>query len=168
MAFYAMAGELIMKLPSRFAPILFSLIVSLTMSCIVAGISTFSTISFSDDLVTSWMVAWGKSWPIAFPILLTVVPMARKLVNVFLDPSSRFETIIFALFVQIMMSFIISGVSTHSAISFSEDFIASWMSSWGKSLIVTYPILLIVFPMARKIVSVCVLPPDLPNQSPHT
>jgi hypothetical protein len=67
-----------------------------------------------------------------------------------------------------MMSFIISGVSTHSAISFSEDFIAFWMSSWGKSLIVTYPILLIVFPMARKIVSVFVLPPVLPDQRPHT
>ena len=163
MALYAMAGELIMKLPSRFAPILFSLIVSLTMSCIVAGISTFSTISFSYGFFTSWMVAWGKSWPIAFPILLTVVPMARKLVNVFSDSSSRFQPIIFALFVQIMMSFIISGVSTHSVISFSEAFIASWMSSWGKSLIITYPILLIVFPMARKIVSICVLPRDLPD-----
>jgi hypothetical protein len=156
-----------MKLPSRFAPILFSLIVSLTMSCIVAGISTFSTISFSDGFFTSWMVAWGKSWPIAFPILLTVVPMARKLVNVFSDPSSRFEPIIFALFVSIMMTFIISGVSTHSAISFSEDFIESWVSAWGKSWVVTCPIQLIVLPNARKIVSACVLPPDLPDQSPH-
>jgi putative effector of murein hydrolase LrgA (UPF0299 family) len=156
-----------MKLPSRFAPILFSLIVSLTMSCIVAGISTFSTISFSDDFFTSWMLAWGKSWPIAFPILLTVVPMARKLVKVFSDPSSRFEPIIFALFVSIMMTFIISGVSTHSAISFSEDFIASWMSSWGKSWVVSYPIQMIVFPMARNMVSKCVLPPDFPDQGPH-
>ena len=156
-----------MKFPFRFTPILFSLIVSLTMSCVVSGISTFSTISFSDGFFTSWMVAWGKSWPIAFPILLTVVPMVQKLVNIFLDPSSRFEPIIFPLFVQIMMSFIISGVSTHSVVSFSEGFIASWMSAWGKSWIVSYPILLIVFPMARKIVSVCVLFPDLPDQRPH-
>jgi hypothetical protein len=114
------------------------------------------------------MVAWWKSWPIAFPVLLTVVPMARKLVNVFLDPSSRFEPIIFALFVSIMMTFIISGVSTHSAISFFEDFIASWMSAWGKSWVVSYPIQLIVFPMARKIVSACVLPPNFPDQRPHS
>ena len=157
-----------MKLPFCFSPIVFSLIVSLTMSCIVAGISTFSTIYFSDSFFTSWMVAWGKSWPIAFPILLTVVPMARKLVNVFLNRSSRFEPIIFALFVSTMMTFVISGVSTHSAISFSKDFIASWMSAWGKSWVVTYPIQLIVLPMAQKIVSLCVLPPDLPNQRPHT
>jgi hypothetical protein len=156
-----------MKLPSRFASILFSLIVSLTMSCIVAGISTFSTISFSNVFFMSWIVAWGKSWPIAFPILLTVVPMARKLVNVFLDPSSRFEPIIFALFVSIMMTFVISGVSTHSAISFSKGFIASWMSAWGMSWVVTYPIQLIVLPMAQKLVSICILPPDFPNQSPH-
>tara|TARA_B110000208_G_C11757496_1_gene425684 strand:- start:112 stop:585 length:474 start_codon:yes stop_codon:yes gene_type:complete len=156
-----------MKLPSRFASILFSLIVSLTMSCIVAGISTFSTISLSNDFFMSWIVAWGKSWPIAFPILLTVVPMARKLVNVFLDPSSRFEPIIFALFVSIMMTFVISGVSTHSAISFSKGFIASWMSAWGMSWVVTYPIQLIVLPMAQKLVSICILPPDFPNQSPH-
>ena len=115
----------------------------------------------------SWIVAWGKSWPIAFPILLTVVPMARKLVNVFLDPSSRFEPIIFALFVSIMMTFVISGVSTHSAISFSKGFIASWMSAWGMSWVVTYPIQLIVLPMAQKLVSICILPPDFPNQSPH-
>ena len=156
-----------MKLPSRFASILFSLIVSLTMSCIVAGISTFSTISFSNDFFMSWIVAQGKSWPIAFPILLTVVPMARKLVNVFLDPSSRFEPITFALFVSIMMTFVISGVSTHSAISFSKGFIASWMSAWGMSWVVTYPIQLIVLPMAQKLVSICILPPDFPNQSPH-
>tara|TARA_B110000027_G_C15938740_1_gene220241 strand:- start:241 stop:657 length:417 start_codon:yes stop_codon:yes gene_type:complete len=137
------------------------------MSCIVAGISTFSTISFSNDFFMSWIVAWGKSWPIAFPILLTVVPMARKLVNVFLDPSSRFEPIIFALFVSIMMTFVISGVSTHSAISFSKGFIASWMSAWGMSWVVTYPIQLIVLPMAQKLVSICILPPDFPNQSPH-
>ena len=157
-----------MKLPSRFAPILFSLIVSLIMSCIVAGISTFSAISFSDGFFTSWMVAWGKSWPIAFPILLTVVPMPRQLVTVFLDPSSRLEPIIFALFVSIMMTFIISGVSTHSAISFTDGFFTSWMNAWGKSWVVTCPIQLIVLPKARKIVSVCVLPPDLPDQSPHS
>ena len=135
-------------------PVLFSLIVSLTMSCIVAGISAFNALSFSEAFLTSGMIAWGKSWPIAFPILLTVVPMARKLVSVLSDPTSRFEPIVFSLFVSIMMTFVVSGVSTYSVISFSEHFVTSWMSAWVKSWIVSFPLQLIVIPTARKLVSV--------------
>ena len=142
-----------MKFPSPFLPILFSLIVSLTMSCIVAGISTFSALSFSEGFFTSWMLAWGKSWPVAFPILLTVVPMARRLVRIYLDPNSRFEPVIFSLFVSMMMTFVVSGVSTHSIISFSEHFVTSWINAWGKSWLASFPIQLIVIPIARKIVS---------------
>ena len=143
-----------MKFPSRFIPVLFSLIVSLTMSCIVAGLSTFNALSFSGVFLTSWMIAWGKSWPVAFPILLTVVPMARKLVSVLSDPTSRFEPIVFSLFVSIMMTFVVSGVSTYSVISFSEHFLTSWMSAWVKSWIVSFPLQLIVIPTARKLVGV--------------
>ena len=78
-----------------------------------------------------------------------------------------FAPILFSLIESLTMSCIVTGISTFSPLSFSEDFNASWMSSWGKSLIVTYPVLLIVFPMAWKIVSVCVLPPDLQNLRPH-
>ena len=150
-----------MKFPFRFVPILFSLIVSLTMSCIVAGISAFSALSFSEVFFTSWMMAWGKSWPVAFPILLTVVPIARKLVIVLSDPTSRFEPIVFSLFVSIMMTFVVSGVSTYSVISFSEHFVTSWMSAWVMSWIVSFPIQLIVIPMARKIVSVLSEPSEV-------
>ncbi len=143
-----------MKLPSRSAPIIFSLIVSLTMSCIVSGISTFSTLSFSDGIFTSWMRAWGTSWPICFPVLLIVVPLARKMVSILSNPHSRFEPIIFSLFVSFMMTFVISGISTHSAISFSDHFTQSWMSAWGKSWIISFPIQLIVMPMARRLVSI--------------
>ena len=143
-----------MRLPLHFAPVLFSLIVSLTMSCIVAGISTFSANSLSESFFKSWMMAWGKSWLCAFPILLTVVPLAHRLVKVFLGLTSRFEPIIFSLFVSIIMTFIISGVSTHSAISFSQNFFVSWMSAWAKSWIVSFPTQLIVVPIARKVVRI--------------
>ena len=68
-------------IPSRFATILFALIVSILMSCVVSGVSTFSMISVTGNFFESWMVAWGKSWIIAFPTILIVVPLARKLVE---------------------------------------------------------------------------------------
>ena len=66
---------------SRFTPILFILILSIIMSCVVSGISTFSTISVMGDFFESWMVAWGRSWVVAFPTMLIVAPLSRKLVE---------------------------------------------------------------------------------------
>jgi hypothetical protein len=54
-----------------------------------------------------------------------------------------------------------------SAPFFSDDLFKSWMAAWGKSWVVSYPIQLIVFPVAQKIVSVCILPPNFPDQKPH-
>ena len=66
---------------SRFTPILFILILSIIMSCVVSGISTFSTISVMGGFFESWMVAWGRSWVVAFPTMLIVAPLTRKLVE---------------------------------------------------------------------------------------
>ena len=68
-------------IPSRAAPILFAFIVSGLMSCVVSGVSTFSAIPETGSFFEAWMVAWGKSWAVAFPTILIVVPLARKLVT---------------------------------------------------------------------------------------
>ena len=68
-------------IPSRAAPILFAFIVSGLMSCVVSGVSTFSAILEMANFFEAWMVAWGKSWAVAFPTILIVVPLARKLVT---------------------------------------------------------------------------------------
>ena len=67
--------------PARYAPILFSFILSILMSCLVSGISTLSAIGLDDTLLISWMTSWLKSWVLAFPALLVVAPMTKKLVG---------------------------------------------------------------------------------------
>ena len=68
-------------IPSRFTPILFAFIVSGLMSCIVSGVSTLSAISEMANFFEAWMAAWGKSWVVAFPTILIVVPLTRKLIT---------------------------------------------------------------------------------------
>jgi hypothetical protein len=67
-------------LPARFAPILFGFILSGLMSLIVSGISTLRVTGLTDVFVGSWMTSWGYSWAIAFPTVLVVAPIARKIV----------------------------------------------------------------------------------------
>ena len=66
--------------PARFAPILFGLFLSGLMSFIVSGISTLRAIGVSDAFFGAWMTSWGYSWAVAFPTVLVVAPLARKMV----------------------------------------------------------------------------------------
>lgn len=65
----------------KYAQIVFSLIVSGIMSLIVSGIATFRAQGVIDNFFTSWMAAWGLSWVIAFPTIVTISPIARRLVS---------------------------------------------------------------------------------------
>lgn len=67
-------------LPARFAPVLFGFIVSGLMSFMVSGIATLRAIGAVEDFGGFWMGAWLPSWAVAFPTILVVAPLARKLV----------------------------------------------------------------------------------------
>ena len=68
-------------IPARYAPILFGLILSGLMSCIVSCISTIRVIAPGDGLLTAWMTSWSYSWAVAFPVVLVVAPITRRLVG---------------------------------------------------------------------------------------
>lgn len=68
-------------IPAKFAPILFGLILSGLMSCIVSAIATVRALGMTPDFFHSWMTSWGYSWLVAFPTVLVVAPLARKLVG---------------------------------------------------------------------------------------
>ncbi len=68
-------------IPRKFSSILFGLIVSMLMTLIVSGVSTFNNIKSSDDFLYLWLDSWYKSWIIAFPIILIVSPLAKKIVQ---------------------------------------------------------------------------------------
>jgi hypothetical protein len=69
-------------MPARYAPILFGFILSALMSFLVSGIATFRNAGLVDGYFNTWISAWLPSWLIAFPVVLVVAPIARRLVSV--------------------------------------------------------------------------------------
>lgn len=65
----------------RFAPILFGFVISALMSLIVSGIATLRNAGHVDEFVSLWLAAWLPSWFVAFPTVLAVAPLARRLVG---------------------------------------------------------------------------------------
>ncbi len=68
-------------LPARFAPIVFGLILSGLMSFVVSGIATVRAVGMVDDIGSLWIGAWLPSWAVAFPTVLLVAPLTRRLVT---------------------------------------------------------------------------------------
>ena len=65
----------------KFAPALFSLILSGLMSLLVSGISTFRVGGLTADFTGLWIGAWLTAWLFAFPVVLVVAPLAKMAVE---------------------------------------------------------------------------------------
>ena len=74
-----------MMFPQRFAPMLFSLILSGLMSLLVSGIATFRAVGFADGVTglwaSAWLTAWLTAWLFAFPAVMLVAPLAQRAVR---------------------------------------------------------------------------------------
>ena len=68
-------------IPARFAPILFGFILSGLMSFMVSGISTARAVPIDADFLGIWMAGWLPSWAVAFPAVLVVAPITRRIVG---------------------------------------------------------------------------------------
>lgn len=67
-------------IPARFAPILFGFILSGLMSLLVSGISTALAVPIDADFPGIWISGWLPSWAVAFPAVLVVAPITRRIV----------------------------------------------------------------------------------------
>lgn len=67
-------------IPARFAPVLFGFLLSGMMSLLVSGLSTFRAIGLGGEFPMVWMGNWAVSWATAFPIVLVVAPVTRRIV----------------------------------------------------------------------------------------
>lgn len=74
--------------PTKFAPVLFGLILSGLMSLLVSGISTWRAVGLADGFAGLWIGAWLTAWLVAFPVVLVVAPLARRAVSLLVSPSS--------------------------------------------------------------------------------
>ncbi|MCC6006344.1 MAG: DUF2798 domain-containing protein [Rhodobacteraceae bacterium] len=67
-------------IPTRFAPILFGLLLSGMMTIVVSGISVLQALGLSEGFLLLWLFAWLSSWAVAFPLVLLIAPLTRRIV----------------------------------------------------------------------------------------
>ena len=65
----------------KYAPVLFGLILSGLMSLLVSGISTFRVTGVGASFIGLWTSAWLTAWSIAFPVVLLIAPLTRRVVD---------------------------------------------------------------------------------------
>ena len=67
-------------IPARYAPILFGFFLSGLMSSLVSGIATVRAVGLTEGVAGLWLGNWLSSWAVAFPAVLVVAPLARRVV----------------------------------------------------------------------------------------
>lgn len=73
------------KLPPRYMAVVVPFLLSVKMTFIVSGISTLKGLGLVAGFFSNWMSAWALSWVVAFPILLVMLPVVRRLANLFVE-----------------------------------------------------------------------------------
>lgn len=75
------------RLPHRAQPYVFGFLLSGLMSLLVSGVATARSVGLPPDFMALWMSAWLTSWAIAFPAVLVVAPITRRLVARLVKPA---------------------------------------------------------------------------------
>ena len=68
-----------MRIPQRFAPLLFSALLSVIMVAIVSAFVLATTQGIHEEFVGSWLRSCATTWPVAFPTVAIVAPWVRRL-----------------------------------------------------------------------------------------
>lgn len=71
------------------APYLFSFFLSVFMSGIVSAIVTFRHVGISEEAFFMWLPSWLSSFIVAFPTVLIVNPIVRRIVNAIIGLISK-------------------------------------------------------------------------------
>ena len=69
-----------MRIPVRFAPLLFSALLSAIMVAIVSAFVLTTSQGLHPDLPAQWLRSCLTTWPIAFPAVFIVAPLVRRMV----------------------------------------------------------------------------------------
>ena len=64
----------------------------------------------------------------------------------------KFSPLLFGLILSGLMSLLVSGISTWRAVGLGPEFGAIWASAWLTAWLFAFPIVLVVAPLARRLV----------------
>lgn len=70
-----------MRIPARFAPILFNALLSAIMVCIVSAFVLIISQGINPGLPAQWLKSCITTWPVAFPTVAIVAPWVRRVVS---------------------------------------------------------------------------------------
>lgn len=74
------------RLPARYNVVVAPLVLSIVMTCIVSAVATLKSLGLSPAALAVWPSAWGMSWLVAFPTLLAIQPLVRRVVGLVVEP----------------------------------------------------------------------------------
>lgn len=69
-----------MRIPARFAPILFGALLSAIMVAIVSAFVLATTQGFHPGFTTQWLRSCATTWPVAFFAVTLIAPWVRRVV----------------------------------------------------------------------------------------
>jgi hypothetical protein len=72
-------------IPRRFEPLVFGFVLSGLMSFVVSGIATLRVAGLVPGFPGLWFGAWVTAWFFAYPVVLFVAPVARRIVGRLMD-----------------------------------------------------------------------------------
>ena len=67
--------------------------------------------------------------------------------------SRKYTPVLMGLTMGLFMSFLMSLVISYVNVGLVEDFLFVWMRAWAAGIVISIPIAIVVFPMARRIVN---------------
>ena len=70
-----------MRIPARFAPVLFGALLSIIMVALVSAFVLATTQGFHPGFVAQWLRSCATTWPVAFVAVTLVAPWVRQVVG---------------------------------------------------------------------------------------
>ena len=68
-------------IPGKYQQLVFAFFMAGLMSCLMSLVISIFNVGLVDNILQIWLHAWGFAFVVAFPAVLVVVPLVRRLVT---------------------------------------------------------------------------------------
>jgi hypothetical protein len=68
-------------IPRKYQHQVFAFFMAGLMSCLMSLVISIFNVGLVDNILQIWLHAWGFAFVVAFPAVLVVAPLVRRLVN---------------------------------------------------------------------------------------